>query len=150
MNEDFIIVPCEKCGARNRVPRARLNDAPRCGRCHASISVSAAYSPHPVDVTDQDFDKEVIDFTGSVVVFFWASWCGYCRTLMPVINDLAGKYAGKIKFVRIQTDNNQATASRHDVLSLPTLLLYKNGRQVNRIVGSLPQNQLEYQLSGLL
>jgi thioredoxin-like negative regulator of GroEL len=69
---------------------------------------------------------------------------------MPVVDDLAKKHAGRIKFARIQTDHNQATASRYDVLSLPTLLLFKSGHQLNRLVGSLSREQLEYQLAPLL
>ncbi|NLI82134.1 MAG: thioredoxin [Deltaproteobacteria bacterium] len=150
MNADHIIVPCGNCGTRNRIPRARLKESPVCGRCRTPISVSAAYPGLAVDATDRTFQQEVLQFPGSVLVFFWATWCGYCRSLMPVIGELAKKYAGRIKFVRLQTDTNQATASRYDVLSLPTLLLFKNGRQVNRLVGALPREQLEQQLSALL
>ncbi len=150
MNQDNLIVPCRNCGAKNRIPTNRLKDKPICGRCHSSLSPSAAYPSHPVDVTDRTFRDEVLNFPGSVVAFFWASWCTYCQTLMPVITELSKKYAGKIKFARIQTDHNQATSNQYDVLSLPTLILFKNGTQVNRLTGSLPRDQLEYQLAPLL
>lgn len=150
MIPDHLIVPCKKCGAKNRVPSNRSKDKPICGRCHSPLSLSDAYPSHPVDVTDKTFRDEVLNFPGSVVAFFWASWCTYCRTLMPVITELSKKYAGKIKFARIQTDHNQAMSDQYDVLSLPTLILFKNGRQVNRVTGSVPRAQLEYQLAPLL
>ena len=150
MNQENLIVPCRNCGAKNRIPTNRLKDKPICGRCRSPLSPSAAYPPHAVDVTDKTFRDEVLNFPGSAVAFFWASWCTYCQTLMPVITELSKKYAGKIKFARIQTDHNQATSNQYDVLSLPTLILFKNGRQVNRLTGSLPRDQLEYQLAPLL
>lgn len=150
MNPDDFIVPCKNCGAKNRIPSNRSKDKPICGRCRSPLSLSDTYPPDPVDVTDRTFRDEVLNFPGSVVAFFWASWCTYCRTLMPVITELSKKYAGKIKFARIQTDHNQATSNQYDVLSLPTLILFKRGQQINRVTGSIPRAQLEYQLSPLL
>ena len=132
------------------MPKNRMGDRAVCGRCRSPLTANTYFPELALDVDDRTFGNEVLNFPGSAVAFFWASWCTYCQTLMPVITELSKKYAGKIKFARIQTDHNQATSNQYDVLSLPTLILFKNGRQVNRLTGSLPRDQLEYQLAPLL
>jgi thioredoxin len=81
---------------------------------------------------------------------FWAPWCGHCQRLMPVFAELASEFSGSVKFVKVDLDKSPATASENQVLSVPTLLLFKTGRLVNRLVGALPKNQLQYHLRTVL
>jgi thioredoxin 1 len=86
-------------------------------------------------VTDQSFDREVLAAGETVLVDLWAAWCGPCRMIAPVIHELAVEYAGRAKVVKVDVDANPGTAARFDVASIPTLLIFKNGRLVDRVVG---------------
>jgi len=150
MNGRNIIAKCDKCGARNRIPENRMRDRPVCGKCRAPLSTTLIYPEYPLNVNDQSFFNEVVQFRGAAAAFFWAPSCPHCVRMLPLIDELAKQYAGKIKFVKLVTEQSPATASRFDVLGVPTLILFKAGRQVNRLFGALPKEQLEYHLHALL
>lgn len=150
MTEDTFIVRCTQCKAKNRIPRSRAGERASCGKCHAPLPFTAGFPEHPVPVTDRTFAGEVLSFPGPVVVTFWAPWCGYCRHLLPTVDQIAPHYAGSIKFVKVDMDKNPATASQYQVMSVPTILLFKGGRAVNRLVGDVPRDQLEYHFRALL
>jgi thioredoxin 2 len=150
MNQESVIVGCTHCGAKNRIPKNRLKDRATCGKCHHPLTLSARYPEDPVEVTDQSFNSEVLGFPGPVVVFFWQPWCGYCQRLMPDFNALAREYSGRIKFAKIHLDRNPISGGNYTVQSVPTLILMKRGRQVDRIVGALPKMELDRRLRVLL
>jgi thioredoxin 2 len=149
MEKDTIILTCPNCGAKNRIPKNRLQDRPVCGKCRAPLSAQAALD-HPVEVTDQTFQREVLSFPGSVVLDCWAPWCGPCRMVAPIIDQLAKEYAGRIKFAKLNTDENQRTAGQFSIQSIPTLLFFKGGKMVNRQVGALPKGEIERHLKSIL
>ncbi len=95
-----------------------------------------------VAVTDQTFETEVLKSPVPVLVDFWAAWCGPCRAIAPVVDEIAGEYAGKMKVVKLDTDESGETAQRYQVMSIPTLLLFKNGQAVERVVGAMPKAAL--------
>jgi len=101
-------------------------------------------------VNDKSFQSEVLGHPGLVLVDFWASWCGPCRMVSPILERLAGKYAGRIKIVKVNVDENQATASRYSIRSIPSLLFFRNGAVVKSLVGALPADELERHVEGLL
>jgi thioredoxin 1 len=94
-------------------------------------------------VNDSDFKTEVMDHSGLAVVDFWASWCGPCRMVAPILDQLATEYAGKVKVTKLDVDANQRTAMEYNVRSIPTLLFVKNGQVVDTVVGALPKAQLQ-------
>ncbi len=92
-------------------------------------------SAKPVDVSDQSFQEEVLKSKTPVLVDFWAPWCGPCRMVAPVLDELAGTYEGKVKVAKVNVDENPDTASRYGVMSIPTLILFNNGAPQETMVG---------------
>jgi thioredoxin 1 len=99
-------------------------------------------------VSDATFEAEVLQSTESVVVDFWAEWCGPCRMIAPALDEIAATMQGKVKIVKLNVDENPATASKYGVMSIPTLMLFKNGELASRQVGAAPKQKLEQWISG--
>jgi thioredoxin 2 len=137
---DVQLMRCPSCGATNRVPRERLQggDQPICGRCKTPLTGAA----HPLTVTDENFAREVGGSPLPVLLDLWAAWCGPCRMIAPVVEQLAQELAGRVKVGKLNVDENPQTAARFGVRSIPTLLILKDGREVDRLVGALPKQEI--------
>jgi thioredoxin 1 len=94
-------------------------------------------------VSDANFDAEVLKATGPVVVDFWAEWCGPCKMIGPHLEEIAGAMGDKVKIVKLNVDENPATASKYGIMSIPTLMIFKNGELASRQVGAAPRQKLE-------
>lgn len=138
---DDQLIRCSSCGATNRVPRARLQSGaqPVCGRCKTPLT---AASSHPVTVTDANFRGEVEAAQLPVLLDLWAAWCRPCHMIAPVVEELATELAGRMKVGKLNVDENPQTAARFGVRSIPTLLVLKNGREVDRLVGAMQKQQI--------
>ena len=104
----------------------------------------------PAEVSDANFEAEVIKSDLPVLVDFWAPWCGPCRMVAPLVEELADEYSGKVKFVKLNTDDNVQTASRFGIRSIPTLLVFKGGKAVEQVIGFRPKSELKRTLEKAL
>jgi len=103
-----------------------------------------------LNVTSQTWDQEVLKSPDAVMVDFWAVWCGPCRALAPVVEDLAKEYTGRLNVRKLNTDENVDIASQYQIMGIPTLLFFKNGQVVDKVVGVAPRNQLKEKIEGVL
>jgi thioredoxin 2 len=135
---DPLLIRCPNCEATNRVPAEKLQAGaqPVCGRCKSPLTAG------PTILTDATFRDEVERSPLPVLVDMWAPWCGPCRYLAPVVEELAVELAGRVRVAKMNIDENPATASRYGVQSIPTLLVMKGGREVDRIVGAQPKQAI--------
>mgnify|MGYP001554801131 CR=1 FL=1 len=135
------VTSCPSCGTRNRVP-VSSSGRPRCASCHEPL-------PWLVDAGDHDL-AAALATNQLVLIDLWAPWCGPCRMVAPVLERLSVRYAGKVKVVKVNVDDNPRTASRYDAQSIPTLVVVRNGRTLARVVGAQPEPALAKRIDALL
>jgi thioredoxin 2 len=145
---EMLLLKCLTCGAANRAPRAKLAQGlrPTCGACKAPLPADN----RPVTVTDATFASLVEGSPLPVLLDMWAEWCGPCRMVAPVIDELAGTMAGRVRVAKLNVDANPATAARFGVQSIPTLLVFKAGREVDRMVGAQPKPEIVRRLERVI
>ena len=131
------IVTCPNCGAKNRIDESRARVMqPVCGRCKTKLDVTGSANGHPIEVSDDSFERDVLEVRGRPVLLdCWAPWCGPCRMIAPAIEQLAAQAGGRYVVAKLNVDQNPQVATRFDIRSIPTLLIFKDGRVVDQIVG---------------
>jgi len=130
-----VILRCRACRTLNRVPADKLESRPVCGQCKTAIEFPSA----PLNVTTASYDQQINEWPEFVLAEFWAKWCGYCRMVEPFLGELAARRAGRLKIVKVDVDSEQSLARRFTVKATPTFILYRNGRQLDRMDGAPAQ-----------
>jgi thioredoxin len=144
------IQACSNCGARNRVNEfLAAAHKPVCGKCGTPLSGGDSEDLRPQVVSDASFATDVIDASSTkpVLVDAWAEWCGPCRMVAPVLDQLAAESNGRYKIAKLNVDENPRTAAQFNIRSIPTLLIFKNGKMVDQIIGAQPKQTIAARLA---
>ena len=135
-----LVLPCASCGQKNRIPPGRLGEPARCGKCQKSV-----HEPGAVVAVDRDDALQSL-LEGAdvpVLIDFWAPWCGPCRAVAPEVAKVSARHAADVLVLKVNTDVDPAVGRRHDIQSIPTMALFRDGREVARTSGSRPASAIE-------
>jgi thioredoxin 2 len=141
------LITCPSCGTKNRLPPLHAGRKAVCGKCKTPLPEN---SSGPIEVTDTTFSTEVERCATPVLLDMWADWCGPCHMLAPTIDQLSSEMAGRVKVAKLNIDENPGTANRFGVRSIPTLLVLKSGKEVDRLVGVQPKQEIVRRLENVL
>lgn len=135
--EETIHIVCSHCTQINRIPKNRLKEGPKCGSCHQPFFVG-----HPIILTEKNFESCVKYSDIPIVVDFWAEWCGPCRAMAPVFEKACQSFEPAVRFAKVNSDEEQILAGRYAIRGIPTLILFHQGKEVDRVSGAMDASRL--------
>lgn len=132
-----MLIVCSHCHATNRIPEGRKASEGQCGKCKETI-----WDGRPVDLTERQFSKYISKNDLPIVIDFWASWCGPCKAMAPAYAQVAEQMKDQALFAKVNTVNAEQLSAQFNIRSIPTLMVFRNGKEIDRLAGALPANQL--------
>jgi thioredoxin 2 len=139
VDERGVLTSCPSCGRTNRLGYATLDRQTRCGHCHTMLAAPS----HPIEVSGAVFDALISASSVPVVIDFWAPWCGPCRAMAPELDKVAHRMTGRVLVVKVNTEAEPALGERFGIRSIPTLAVFRGGREVTRAAGARPAADIE-------
>ena len=139
---NIYLVRCLSCGAKNRIPENKMNETAKCGKCHESMQTAGLLSGLSMMVSDRDFETKVLKSPVPVLFFTFANWCPSCQAIIPVVEELARDWKGRVRVAKLNIDQNQMTAGRFNIMSVPTIIIFDNGQAKDRLTGAVPKLQI--------
>jgi len=136
MSESIHIV-CPYCNGTNRIPASPIPDEAKCGRCKKSL-----LDTKPIELTSENISQHLEKNDIPVIIDFWAPWCGPCKTMGPNFEQASRSFKGKVRFAKVNTEDQQSLGGHFNIRSIPTLILFKNAKEVDRVSGALDANAL--------
>lgn len=130
-------IVCPKCCVTNKLPTARISESPKCGKCKVPL-----FNGKPMSINGQNVTSVIGHNDIPVIVDCWAAWCGPCKQFAPIFDKVAKQMEPRLRFAKLDTERNQQIAARWRIQSIPSLLIFKQGKEVARISGALPAGQL--------
>jgi thioredoxin len=146
----MVVVTCENCGSKNRVdPQSAKEQIAKCGKCGTKLDIDkgTAAPAKPITITDTTFQREVTGTKDTILLDCWAPWCGPCRLIAPVMEQLAAESQGRYRVGKLNVDENPRVANQFQIQSIPTLLIFRKGELVERLVGAQPKHAIAARLS---
>lgn len=133
-----MLIVCSHCHATNRIPEGRKASEGQCGKCKETI-----WDGIPVDLTENQFSKYISKNDLPIVIDFWASWCGPCKAMAPAYAQVSEQMKDQALFAKVNTVNAEQLSAQFNIRSIPTLIVFRNGKEIDRLAGALPANQLQ-------
>ncbi|MEO2116483.1 MAG: thioredoxin TrxC [bacterium] len=127
-----MIAMCPNCNGLNNIPEDKLADIPKCGKCKKTI-----YTKQPINMTGVQLTRAIEKSDELLVVDFWATWCGPCQQFAPTFKQASNQLEPKARFIKIETEAEQAISAKYSIRSIPTLVIFKNGKEIDRVSGAL-------------
>ncbi|MDW3095033.1 MAG: thioredoxin TrxC [Gammaproteobacteria bacterium] len=132
MSNDSTYIVCQYCFTSNRVPNSKLKDGPVCGKCRQSL-----FTGKPIELSDNNFSRFIDKTSIPVVVDFWASWCGPCIMMAPIFAQVSNQLEPRVILAKVNTESSHAIASQYGIRSIPSILIFKNGKEISRQSGAM-------------
>jgi thioredoxin len=145
-----LTMSCPQCQTKNHIPVDQLGQTATCEQCGATFATPKTITDQPLAVTDATFEQEVLQSPMPVLMDVWAPWCGPCRMIAPAVEELAKEFAGRAKVVKLNSDENQRVPLQYQIQGIPTLLFFKNGQLVDRLIGAVPKPNIQQKLQQIV
>jgi thioredoxin 2 len=138
---------CTECGAKNKIPAAKIDAGGKCGKCGALLKTRELFEPQPVMVTDGNFDVKVLKSPLPVLLFAWAPWCTTCVAFTPIIDEFATDAKGKVRVAKVNVETSPMLASKFNILSVPFIFIFDNGQMKESMPGALQKHEIMMKMS---
>ena len=143
-------IRCSACGTKNRIPSDKSGKTAKCGKCSAVLEINDLFNERPLIVTDNNFSEKVLKSPIPVLLDCWAPWCGPCKMIGPVMDEIAAEYSGRVRICKLNVDENPHTSAKYNISSIPTMLIFDRAELKETLVGALPKQQIINKISAFL